>query len=444
MKVYDKITCDVCIVGGGTAGAVAAIKSAELGLDTIVVEQGTVLGGSQVMGLVTPMMGHHIKGAHDEYFCEVHRRIARIIEVDYPEAVRNYLGEKSGGLNYDPVQFSCIYEDLAEKAGLKIAYESSLAYVNTEDGKITTIGVTTRKGLLEINAKVFIDGTGDATLALLAGCEVEMGGGKQNQNTSLRFEMGGIDFKKFGKYIKSVGQDFYHTPPNLYLDQWPKKFKELLQKMVDEGDITKQDSSYMQLFSMPGKPGSMSFNCPEIKYVPDGMNPFVMSKLYAEGRRAIVRLSNAFKKHVPGFENAYVSNVASLLGVRESRRVKAVYTTTVQDLASKKEFADAFVYSNYPIDIHGEELEHPSWEVNTEKLYYEVPTRSLIAADVDNLAVVGRCAGFDFLAQSALRIQQVAMASGEAAAHAAKQAIDNNTNLKNIDTAKVKEKMITA
>lgn len=444
MQTYDKINCDVCVVGGGSAGAIAAIKSAELGLNTIVVEQGTVLGGSQVMGLVTPMMGHHIKGAHDEYFCEIHRRVAKIIEADYPCATKNYLGEPSGSLNFDPVQFGCIYEDLAEKAGAKIAYESSLAYVNVENGKISAIGVTTRKGLLEISAKVFIDGTGDATLAMMAGCEVEMGGGKLNQNTSLRFEMAGINFKKFGKYIKNVGQDFYNTPPNLYLDHWPKKFKDLLQKMVDEGDITKQDSSYMQIFSMPGKPGSVSFNCPEIKYVPNGMDAFVMSKLYAEGRRAILRLSKAFKKHVPGFENAYVCTVASLLGVRESRRVKAIYTTTLEDLAHKKEFDDAFVYSNYPIDVHGDELAHDAWEKNTEKLYYEVPVRSLIAADVENLAVIGRCAGFDFMAQSALRIQQVAMASGEAAAHAAKQAIDANINLKEIDGTKIKSEMINA
>lgn len=436
-KIVREYNYDVAVIGGGTAGTACAVVCGENGLKTVVAEKGSCLGGSQVAGLVCPFMSHHIKGMGDEPFPPILKRLVNKLREKFPDCSAN------GGIRFDPNYLSLIYEEMAEAAGIDIMYDSTLAYVNTSGGSIESVVLATKKGLIEIKAKLFIDCTGDAILSDFAGATVFTGEDGVNQRTSLRFEMSGVDGDRLGEYLKEGGQSYSNTRENIYIDHGTcPAFKKFLNDMVETGEMTKQDISYIQAFSMPGKIGALAFNCPELGEYGDILDPMTASKMYVDGRKAVYRLANAFIKHIPGFEEAYVSAISSMLGIRESRRVDAVYNLTAEDIISRRKFDDAIVRSNYPIDIHGKELSCGKIKMSEDERFYEVPFRSLIVNGIANLMVAGRCAGFDFTAQSAVRIQTTCMAMGEACGHASAMSIKGNIPIREIDGKKLKNIMI--
>ena len=154
-------------------------------------------------------------------------------------------------------------------------------------------------------------------------------------------------------------------------------------------------------------------------------------------------LRGGLKERVPGFENAYVSEIAPMLGIRESRRVECEYMLTGHDVASYRKFDDYIAVSNYPVDIHDagdDKLRYA--EVTVGEKYYHIPMRSLVAKGFPNLFAVGRCLGADFVAQSSVRIQSTCRATGEAAGIAAAMAVSRNVQARDIDGADVRKVMI--
>ena len=159
-----------------------------------------------------------------------------------------------------------------------------------------------------------------------------------------------------------------------------------------------------------------------------------------------MRIARFVKAEIPGFENAYISSVAALPGIRESNRIKTEYWCTCGDIVSYRKFDDAILRSNYEIDVHGASaaaggsLEYNKSLPENEQ-FFEMPYRSIVPKGISNLLVCGRCAGFDFYAQSALRVQFCCQAMGEAAGIAAAIAIKNNLHFKDVDGVKVRKVM---
>ena len=117
------------------------------------------------------------------------------------------------------------------------------------------------------------------------------------------------------------------------------------------------------------------------------------------------------KKYFPGFERAYISNIAKSLGVRVSNRVQGKYIYKYEDLINGKIFDNPVLISNYPVDIHANEQD----KSKLEKVYqdYQLPIESLIVDGIDNLFVIGRCISAEFEAQAALRIIPSCFSMGE-------------------------------
>ena len=161
---------------------------------------------------------------------------------------------------------------------------------------------------------------------------------------------------------------------------------------------------------------SIAFNCPRILESENiGLSePLRLAKVLTTARASIYRLANFCKIYLKGFENAYISNIADMLGVRVSRRIMGKCIYTINDLKSGKTFENPVVVSNYPIDVHSTKenssiLEHTMQE-------YQLPVEALISADIDNLFVAGRCLSADFYAQAALRIIPSCFSMGEGVA----------------------------
>ena len=436
---------DVVIIGGGTAGAIAAVASGRNGLKTLLVEKMNSLGGTQTLGMVTPMMPLLIGDEKLQNISGINNEIVKRIE-----DVK--MGRK---LWFDPETLKIVLEEAVVSEGVQIMYDASFVESVTEDNKIKSVLLQSRGKKIEVAAKHFIDASGDAHLAAASGVEFEQGinNTKKSQPVSLRFEVGNVDIPKFVNYLKEMGQvdeleiDELHTA-HTFDREWPltQVFNEGFQK----GILKEEDLKYFQAFSIPGKPGVIHLNCPELSNSIDVMNSIEISIEMIKGRQMIKRYMDFFKKMLPGFEGASLNQIAPMAGVRESRRIKGEYTLTREDVAKCRKFDDSVARSNWYMDIHG--LSKEEWEALEEEQkigqalpdserYYDIPYRTLYSKTISNLLVVGRCISADFEAQSSMRIQPVCRALGEAAGHACKIATEYNIDLISVRGQEIQKKL---
>lgn len=414
---------DVIIVGGGTAGCAAAYTAGKAGLKTLLVEKEIHLGGAITSGLVIPAMQSSKNQINTDFFNVL------IKELKSLKGQITYLDGNPGWFN--PELCKIALDRLMAKAKVEVLFDTTVTGVNISNKKLTGLTLSSQMLSVYIAADYIVDSTGNCEIGVLSNCEFLDKKGKYFQPVSLRFEMGGIDLETFSKWLLDYDKNRNVTTgacidgqihlSTAYVESKKWALEPLFKDAVAQKTLKKEDISYFQLFTIPNMPNSIAFNCPRIHAKPE-INPLdneEVSKALIKGRESIVRLANFCKIYFPGFEKAYISNIADALGVRVSRRIKGEYVYTVDDLKSGKKFKNAVLRGNYPIDIHsnkkgGSVLQH------IEQDYY-LPLEALISADYENLFVAGRCLSADFQAQAALRIQPSCMSMGEGVAkHIAK------------------------
>ena len=432
--LYDT---DICVLGGGPSGIAAAISAGKNGMKTLIVEKGITLGGLQTMGNVIPCMTTWAPDSDTSFVKDLKERLGKY-GIDY-----NDHNEKSEvGIWTNPEALSLIYDEMCLDNHVDVLYNTIFVDVIKQDTTITHIIVQTIDGLKAIAAQTFIDCSGDAILARTAGVPSEHGFERtgNNQPMSFRFEMGGIDLDKVYQHVTvELGDDFCPTkPPHYEFAEARHRTKQyVLEKfMVDgiaSGELTEEDAEYMQAFAIVGKPGTISMNCPELPLKFSASEPLSYSRGVMAGRQMIHRISQYFIKHMPGFEKAYLAKEASMLGARESWRIKGKYYLIEDDYHNQSRFKDAVARTAWFIDAHGEKV--------SEKLpkgaYYEIPYRSLITKEIANLIVAGRCISASFILQASMRIQLTCMSIGEAAGIAAAWGLKNKISANVIEWDKI-------
>lgn len=440
-NIPQLLSADICICGGGPSGTAAAITAAKNGAKVILIERGITLGGLQTLGCVFPVMPTKITGSDTPYILELNENFRKHGEnpLTYRETEK-YSKEGEGLGNYRPELLSEIYDEMCEETGVEILYNTSLIGSKVSGGKITDAIIHTLEGIFSISAKIFVDATGDAVLSRSSGLKVEKGSEKtgRNQPMSFRFEMGGVDIKKvYNFFTKKYKDDWSTNPPAFEFAKWTKT-EEFFKKGVASGEVTEDDILYIQAFTIPDKPNTMSMNCPELPPLGySSTDTISYSKGVTFGRKMIRRLAKFFIKSLPGFEKAYISREATILGVRESWRVHGKYYLTEEDYFGAKKFPDAVCRTAYPIDIHDTNLTLEKLKVGE---FYEIPYRALVTNEIENFAVVGRCASGNFSAQASFRIQPTCMSMGEAAGIAAAYSLKNNIAMNQIEWDKIPER----
>lgn len=434
---------DVLVVGGGSSGVPAAIAAARRGKKTLIVEQLAFLGGTATAALVTPLMHNCIPGnpSSSSINMEINERVEK--------AGGGGKDENGNAGWFDPLILSFVLEEMALEAGVEIMYNTFFSDVIVEDNTINGIVVQNKGGRMAVMASRVIDATGDADVAWKAGAPFESGRPETgiNQPTSLRFEMGGVDMRRFIDFIKSLGQQreldipYFHTAM-VWGKNWP--LEPIFRMAVENKDLEERDGEYFQAFGIPGKADTLAFNCPEIPPEKDITRPDYQNMALARGRKDILRLANFMKKYFRGFEKAHLSRAAVMLGIRESRRIVGEHVLTGKEILSYEKFDDAIARSNYPVDIHGALDEYENYkrpDLPEKERYFEVPFRSLVPLKVENLLVVGRCFSSDYVGQSSPRIQPTCRAMGEASGIAAALSIDEDATVRRVDGARVRSEM---
>jgi hypothetical protein len=206
-----------------------------------------------------------------------------------------------------------------------------------------------------------------------------------------------------------------------------------------------------------------------------------LSRQIVDQHRKVIWFVDFLKKYVPGFENAVLTGIANMNGVRDSRRIVGEYIMRDIDLGLAAKFEDGiyqhteFYDAHVPTPgrhtalrhIHYQEpvnpaycrpsqddhdyLMHPlvapgGYEIRTNpREYCEIPFRSLIACGVDNLMAVGRCCSAEFHALGSIRVIAPAMGMGQAAALGASLAIDQKLDaIRQLDGKMVRQSMINS
>lgn len=430
---------EVCVIGGGPAGVAAAVQAAERGVRAWLIERGITLGGLQTMGNVIPCMTSFAPDSDTPFVTKLKKHL-----LNEGIAYNDHTEGSEVSIWTNPEVLSRIYDDLCEESGVEVLYNTVFVDTIMDGKKITAIIVQTIAGLRAIRAKAFIDGSGDAVLARTAGVPSERGYEKtgNNQPMSFRFEMGGIDMDRLYDHITNELKDPWCKSPMPYFtiaEARHRTTQYVLEKFMvaglESGELTEADVEYMQGFAIIGKPGTMSMNCPELPVEYSATDPISYSRGVREGRKMLHRISRYFIKHMPGFENAYLNKEASMLGARESWRIRGKVYLTEDDYHKEVRYPDAVARTAWYIDAHGENVSAKL----AKGSYYEIPYRAMIAVEVENLIVAGRCISASFILQASMRIQVTCMSIGEAAGIAAAWAVKHNVAANTIEWAKLPE-----
>ncbi len=435
-------TADVVVCGAGTAGAVAAIAAADQGKNVILIEQYGIPGGSVTLSLVTPLMRTGIKGnPMCSYISdEINRR-----------AVETGASIDKGDIWLDPMMLGVILEEMLMERKVKILYHTTVIGAEKDGSAISCVNIFNKSGHGKVYGKMFIDCTGDADLCALL--ELPMLHGNEedgkNQPVSLRYVLGGIDTDAFWAFYSEKNTGAPTPRPEQYSgavttnEKWNYPLRPLFFEAIEKGDLIYEDAVYWQFFTIPGRYDAIAFNCPEFFDLHDADDAENLTFVQLEGKKAIMRQLKFYRKYLPGFEKAYIAQISTMVGIRESRRAVTDHVITNSECLAHAQFDDAICQSNYPVDIHGRKLNTYDIIKDSGKPYYEIPLRALIVKDVDNLLVAGRNLGAEFVAQSSIRVIPTCRAMGEAAGICAAFAIDEGRkSLHGFDGTRVREEMI--
>jgi hypothetical protein len=435
---------DVIVVGGGTAGAIAGIAAARAGAKTLVVEALGSLGGSGTNAQVTPLMRNVSSGVS--------------LNQGITEDLKQRLCARGDGATdvngndnwFNPEGMKYVLERMLVEAGGEVLYHTHFVSAELESQTISSVIVHNKDGLVRLNAKAFIDATGDADVAVRAGAPFQAGELETglHQAMSLRFILGGVDLERLCDFLARHGQAQESERFMHFWMVWGKNasLEPLFRQGVQDGLLLERDGDYFQGFSVPGMPGCISFNCPRLGAdINDGADAWTLSRAQVDGKEAIDRLWRFLRARFEGCEQAFIASYAPMVGVRETRRITGEYVLTLEDILECRTFPDAICRNHYPVDIHtprGKLLYHErngDYPYFKPDAFHEIPFRALIPQTLENLLVPGRCASASFEAQSAIRVQQNCHSMGEASGLAAAWMAARGIGSRDVDGAELRE-----
>ena len=168
-----------------------------------------------------------------------------------------------------------------------------------------------------------------------------------------------------------------------------------------------------------------------------------LTDAHIEARHQVLDAYKVLKDKTPGFKNATISDVASVLGVRESRHIEAEYKITVEDVTKGTKFDDRIAAYGYGLDVHRRSLnESGNFKIEIANRYY-IPFRSLLPKNCANLLVAGKTLGCESQAVGGMRCMPAAMAMGQAAGTACALALQTDKSVRDIDIKKLQEQLIS-
>jgi ribulose 1,5-bisphosphate synthetase/thiazole synthase len=379
---------DVLVVGAGPAGVAAAIAASRAGAETFLVERYNHLGGLWTGGLVLPLLSTHALDKNKS-----RRQVIHGIGGEMAKRLKD-LGMAIDEINpvIDPEAGKYVLEEMTREAGVKVIYHTWGANAIMEGNTIKGVYIESKSGRMAILAKVVIDCTGDGDV--LQWCN-------ENYDT-MKYHIG---------LVHRLGN-------------------------IDRIDRSKPGFKEMQI----GKPTPI----PSVNWVnmhgkddQDGIEVLNLSQLQAEYR---IEIWDSVQKirQTPGYEEVFLLDTASQLGVRMSRILQGEYKLTLEDTMTYKSFSDVIGISGAWTTMlyKGKKVapdSRPMWQI---------PYRSLVPRKTENLLVAGRCFCFEPELVEDTRIIGTCLITGHGAGAAAALAVKEREPVRNINIPKLKKLLL--
>lgn len=445
-RVAVEYETDVLVAGGGPAGLCAAVAAARCGARTMLIEKNGFCGGMATAGLVAPFMTCYdsggelmlIRGLFEEIVDRLVGRSGAIHPslVETSSAFTSYI--TAGHIHVTPFKaetLKLVADELLAEAGVRVLYHTGFVDVDIEGGIITRAIIHKKSGFSAVEAKIYVDCTGDADIAAAAGVPYELGNRGKMQPATMFFRVANVDSSKIDEDIEKNRDKFRRVNGVNYrsLHWWVSKAREA-------GDWT-LDRVSIGLFRGVDE-DEWSINTSRIMDI-DGTDSEGLTRAEIIGRRQVDEIFRFLKKYVPGCENARLVASGSTVGIRETRHIEGIRKLSVEDIQNCRVPDDSILLAANSVDVHGKfgPMSNEYITIPPGK-YYGVPYGCLVPVGIRNLLVAGRSISADSDAAGAIRVMPPCMGLGQAAGVAAALCAESRTEPAGCDIQGLRRRLI--
>lgn len=396
---------DVVVIGGGAAGIGAAIGAARTGAHTLLVERYGFLGGASTISQVATYCGFYTRGDKPEravagvgqLVLEKLRALGVPTEPFQVPSTGNWV------ILLDPEATKIAAERTVLAAGVDLLLHARLVDVQRSNGVIESVTLFDHEGPFTCSATSFVDASGDANLAYLAGASVQDGDGQGNyQVATLPLQIAGVspsaplDADAFIRAVERYNER--HT------DSLPPS-KPLMVRLPLSGRIF------------------MLVADEELS----GISSRDLTQAETSARRQAWGYAQAVHEGMPGFEASHLATTGPQLGVREGRHIVGVKSVTGKDLLAAQRREDAVARAAWPVELHPRAGES-TYAYIADSSWADIPYDALRSVDRENLWCAGRTISCDTEAYGSLRVMGTAFATGHAAGVGAAAWVETQTH----------------
>ncbi len=410
---------DVCVIGGSCTGVFAAVRAARLGARVVLIEKQNCFGGMATAGLVhvwhslydTKYQLQIISGLTEELLI----RLEAIDALEYTPKTRN-------AYKFNSEELKIELDNMVLEHNIKPFLQTLYTNVIVDKNQVKAIIVETKEGRRAIRSQVFIDASGDGDLCRDLDILEKPRKHLQPPTTCV---------KLFGA----------HT---IQHSEWEKYF-------IEHGNKYNLCRDWGWNAKIPHIP-SVTFHAETHIFGVDCSLVDQLTQAEIEGRKHIRSIMDIIRKYHPGGDAIALVDLASSIGIRETRHAKTRYSIAEKDILYGKKYSDAIANGTYGVDIHHTDragvtmrylsgVEETLYERGVQKrtgrwapetyqgaTYYQIPYRALLPEQFQNVLICGRMIQADPGAFGAIRVMVNLNQTGEAAGVAAYLATKYNNN----------------
>ena len=366
---------DVVVCGAGSAGLGAALAAARSGVRVALVERWPFFGGNATAASLGSICGLYVK--RDDGFDFLSNGIPR----EWADALSSSgwgLGpipyKQTAVMPYVPWGYKRVADRLVQQhENITPLLHSFISGVVMSGRSVEAVVVATKRGPLAVRGRVFVDATGDADVVFHAGGRWEMGVAGRLQVPSMQFYVQKVDL-----------QEAMRAGLGLLAEKIADAYRD------GTYDLTRNGGAVIPTMREGEIVGAMTRISKPDGGPPDATDVFQLTAAELRGRAVAEEAARFLKAEMPGFASSYLQDTATTLGVRETRHAIGDHVVDFGEAAGCTKHPDAVAASAWPFEFHTEGAD-TRWEFLPDGEWFEIPLRSLVAKDLDNVLVAGRC-----------------------------------------------------